>query len=973
MKKVLKKRLSLLLVMAMMITLIIPFTVTTVSAETDSDGYTLITSQADFANIANGTKDSDGKVTGKYKLKNDITISGTWNFTTIFRGELHGNGKTITFANGASITGGLFKMVSANAYIHDLYIVQAGSATWTPQTADGCVQACLGAVAGLAGAGVVNGANSWGNESYVSNSANKVRFENIHVTAMIDVSGSATGVSVGGIVGELGIYTEVTNCVFNGYIKDATNRSDTSSQDNGSKRSGYGGIVGLTFRRGVLVMTGCVNNGNVTGYGQVGGILGSANPAWNAGDPFKTVTVQKCVNRGTITCSNTANTGSVGGIVGYLYAARQNGATCSVLNNINYGKIARASGSAYIGGITGRQNSKSGTNTILYRGNVQWSSDIGGGSQIRGQQDGDGSAVTYTNNFGTGAGDSSTYSQLNGSTYTTLNSAYSGIYALYGATGGTRVGLQIEHGSSSGIGSATANIASEGDLLAALSRGSGTYTLTADITIHNSWNNDVVFTGTLNGGGHTITFEKGITVTGGLFRQLSSKANINNLKIVQGGYLLWMPVAPDGSGAYCVGAVAASIEVPDDCNNTEITAVAANTVYIQNVTVTANINAIYTIDNSKGYAVGGLIGESGMITSISGCTFNGSISDVARTKADSGKYESGYGGIIGVQIRNGGPLTISQCINNGSITGYACEGGILGHAREWGGGATAPAGITLEKCINNGAISGLANNNKASVGGIAGYVYAKNAATAIVRYCINSSTAVIASNLTTYAGGIVGAIRRNGTNFQFIGNLQESDSIVGAQMTQAQDGSGDYYVNNYGRGAGGTSVYSPLSYVKNYADAWGVLNAAYPGIFVFRNNKVALKWNDTLNTTSTITTIKGVQLSNISNGKRSIRFVAGITDDLSVTDVGMEITVFYGASGAAGTVTGTTASVHSSINANGSRQTAASLSSAYLYTAVVKNAPTSAGTITILVRTFHDKGGNRYYSEYSYSSLNLAS
>ena len=434
-----KKRISLFLIFAMLITLLVPLAVTTVSA----DEPTLITDQASFVSAiaTNSTKDADGKATGTFKLANDITISGEWNFTTVFRGELDGNGHTITFADGATITSGLFAMVSANAYIHDLSIVQAGSATWVPQTASGCVNACLGGVVGLSGAGAVNGTNSWGNKDYTSSADNKVRIENVTVTVNMDVTGSTPNASVGGIVGEIGLYTEITNCVFNGYISDATNRYDSSngdsksSQDGGnSSRSAYGGIVGFGFRQAVVVITECINNGNITGYGQEGGILGAISPAWNANETFITTTIQRCINNGTITCNGTDITSSVAGIAAYLYGRRVAGTTVNVLNNINNGTIAKAEGDAYIAGIVARVNRKEDKNVVTFAGNLQLSEDVGGGSQIMNHADGSGDdgVLVYTNNFGRSAGNS-TYSPLSDAAayeaaYETLNAAYPDVY-----------------------------------------------------------------------------------------------------------------------------------------------------------------------------------------------------------------------------------------------------------------------------------------------------------------------------------------------------------------------------------------------------------------------------------------------------------------------------------------------------------------------------------------------------------------
>ena len=62
-----KKRISLILVFAMLLTLIVPFAIETVSADA-----TAISSQADLAAMSSS---------GSYYLANDITISGTWDYS----------------------------------------------------------------------------------------------------------------------------------------------------------------------------------------------------------------------------------------------------------------------------------------------------------------------------------------------------------------------------------------------------------------------------------------------------------------------------------------------------------------------------------------------------------------------------------------------------------------------------------------------------------------------------------------------------------------------------------------------------------------------------------------------------------------------------------------------------------------------------------------------------------------------------
>ena len=948
-----KKRISLILVFAMLLSLLVPLTVITVSADP-----TLLTNASGLSGMS---------ATGNYKLANDITIGGknvTWSYTTEFKGTLDGDGHTIYIAADTTINGGLFQQLRAGATIKNLNIVQVGTATWKfLQGGTGSCTSCIGGVAAIIGAGTVGGVNKWGDESYLTDTANKVTITNVTVTADIAPGeSSVAGVAVGGMVGEVGLYLDMSRCVFNGSIVDTTNRTEKNTQDNNKMRSGYGGMIGLLFRKAKIYMTECINNGYISGYGHQGGMVGTASPVWSAGDAFKVVSIKRCVNYGKINCSGSGSLVSSGGIIGYIYCVVMN-----IDNNINYGSVTVASGSGSTAGglfAFGRRNDTStiqanvnyGTITANTTGNF-WGSGIYGSGTLT-------TTLNRTSESGTAAGIASE-----------LNSSFANTYTT--STG--KVALAWEGGKRILSGSLSSNQISNQADLAAMSA-NGSYTLVSDFTITDTWYYSSAFTGTLDGGGHTITIAEGALLRGGLFKQLATDNNghsavIKNLKIVQAGSAIYTPVAPDGSGAYCVGVLAASIEYPADCNNTSITAAAANTVKIQNVTVTATINSITLNNNDKGYAVGGIIGEIGMITLVENCTFNGSISDVARTKADAGKYESGYGGIVGVLIRNGGTLTVSQCINNASITGYASEGGILGHCRTWSNNATGSDSVTIEKCINKGTITGMASDNKASVGGIAGHVALKNTSLATIKNCINTGT--IASALENYAGGIVGCVRRGVANqFKFIGNLQEADSVVGSQIAQEREGSGALvYENNYGRGAGIAGYYSSLSTVNKYADALYVLNRTYSNIYVFRSNKVTLKWADNQSFANAKTSYKFAQMSNISNGKRSIRLVAGIPNDLTLDSVGIQITIYYEKNGVAKNTTleGSTTTVHQNVRAGGEIVTAASEGSTYLYTATINDVSTSNGQITLLIRTFHMKDGAKIWNDYSAVTLNLAS
>ena len=296
-----KKILSFLLVLSLLVTLIVPFTVTTASA----DG-TAIANQSELAGMS---------ATGNYYLANDITISSSWNYSSAaFTGTLDGKGHTITFADSTAVTGGLFQALGrwdAGATIKNLNIVY-GSVTWTSSrfnTNHWAYSRCIGGVAG----------------SVYSNNG-LVTIQNVTVIANISKSDDFNGFAIGGILGEVRQGTvNITNCAFNGSI----NGTNTNA------KSGFGGIVGHIYDGKSLTISKCVNNGSVTGSVNVGGILGGSIGAGGTA-----LTISQCVNRGNITCSSNAY---AGGIVGYV---KQNGSAVTIQNNINYGNVTDNASSA---------------------------------------------------------------------------------------------------------------------------------------------------------------------------------------------------------------------------------------------------------------------------------------------------------------------------------------------------------------------------------------------------------------------------------------------------------------------------------------------------------------------------------------------------------------------------------------------------------------------------------------------------
>ncbi|MDR2481072.1 MAG: hypothetical protein LBD07_02100 [Spirochaetaceae bacterium] len=175
------------------------------------DGRRLIdiTSAAEFALIPEGATDI-------YKLGEDITIPEEWTGPLNFKGELNGNGKTITFndtviTRGDGNSGGLFSTTGAGAFIHDVII----EGNFSPDSTRGF----FGAVAG---------------------SAANTRIEACSVTVDLREDHAAE-VVFGGVAGWISGGTVIANCyyageIFTKYENDSTNLKPRA-----------GGIVGFAI------------------------------------------------------------------------------------------------------------------------------------------------------------------------------------------------------------------------------------------------------------------------------------------------------------------------------------------------------------------------------------------------------------------------------------------------------------------------------------------------------------------------------------------------------------------------------------------------------------------------------------------------------------------------------------------------------------------------------------------------------
>ncbi len=205
-----------------------------------------------------------------------------------------------------------------------------------------------------------------------------------------------------------------------------------------------------------------------------------------------------------------------------------------------------------------------------------------------------------------------------------------------------------------------------------------------------------------------------------------------------------------------------------------------NAGIIQNV----HVKNMYTTYSWCNTIVGGIVGDVDIKSKIDNCTVSGNLrgynSNVggivssfvtngagANLKAEyvtpitncvnnatlSSERGGNVGGILGYEDQNAG-IKIENCINNGSVTGVANVGGIVGNM------GRARSSVQITNCTNNGAVSG------ATAGGICNNDCGadwNSGVTTTVTNCINNGSVTG----TAYAGGFSGVLRS--TSAAYIG------------------------------------------------------------------------------------------------------------------------------------------------------------------------------------------------------------
>lgn len=284
----------------------------------------------------------------------------------------------------------------------------------------------------------------------------------------------------------------------------------------------------------------------------------------------------------------------------------------------------------------------------------------------------------------------------------------------------------------------------------------GNYKLGNNITVSDTLvfkdaeNNEIAFTGTIDGCGYTITVSKPVfNKFAGTVKNLVIEGSVSNT--ASDGHVA--PLALRGSGnvvlenvvnkatvdtAYRGGGIISQIDE-------KTTASIIGCVNYGNVTHTGETSCMIggilgyeqgntlvlkdcvnygTVSAEKGLA-GGIIGRFGGDNAFNE-DHNATITNCLNEGAVSGS--SNVGGIMG--LARGSLVTIANCTNKGAITSTTNDAaGIIGH----GGAKNYLARVFVSKCLNEGKIeckggtvdssSGLPTEGTNSAAGIAGYVY----------------------------------------------------------------------------------------------------------------------------------------------------------------------------------------------------------------------------------------------------------
>ena len=157
-------------------------------------------------------------------------------------------------------------------------------------------------------------------------------------------------------------------------------------------------------------------------------------------------------------------------------------------------------------------------------------------------------------------------------------------------------------------------------------------------------------------------------------------------------------------------------------------------------------------------------GSYALFYQVSGATIRNLTVDGSVTSSKS--TSSGIAGIVGSVYTNG--VTIENCVNKADITGVDYVGGIVGKIM------TVKGAVNITNCRNEGTITGTSTY----VGGIVGYVSGYSNYTELLKVsgCINAGAV---ASTSSQVGGIVGYMSSTKTQFVQIENCGNDGTVTG--------------------------------------------------------------------------------------------------------------------------------------------------------------------------------------------------
>lgn len=603
--------------------------------------------------------------------------------------------------------------------------------------------------------------------------------------------GYATNITVSGVTNEMVLDT--SNSYVGGLIGFCQNATieNCHNKANVSGIGNVGGIVGFTGDTKKVgfgsYITNCTNIGNIFATGNyVGGIVGWARDTYftdvaNSGD-IKTSGeivggISSRVCGGSVTnaqnSGNVEGTNNVGGITGHLSWA-------TITNVSNSGKII---GNDYVGGLVGKGESNDVSN-FLVKGTLSNTGCVGGRNYVGGiagylenttdkNVSIEWDATVYIENctFGDSSGDG-----VRGTSY------------MGGAIG--FLGENITISGSISVSGCDIDNENGGNYLVGGAIGYNAGTVSANISVtarvisrlYGKVNN---ISGAFAGG--IVGYNAG-TLSGELNRTSGDVLSVAFNDYV-GGLVGYNSGAITGKMTHTsTNAMYENATVYGATKVGGLVGYTSSALNISNAQNTGNIVGSVSVGGLVGYADAKCtINASTNTGSVSGTNNVGGLVGYAKGIDLSGVSNSatinGYtnvGGLVG-NIEGGAAITTSG--NSGAVNGYKHLGGFVGYAKS-SGNALSIEGTSTAPLVNGGNVTSTIPSGSSSAnndGGVAGFVgYLDGDSNITISHCVNNGE--IHGLQFNGIAGILGYVK-HGANLIYINNCKNTELVEGGINT----------------------------------------------------------------------------------------------------------------------------------------------------------------------------------------------